>query len=84
MSVITKVAAAKSKIVVGAGLLMASAGAFAADDGTATATSYATEAMNSLKTQATDLIAQAWPVVTTVVVAGLAIRLFKKFSSKAV
>ncbi|ENI0015784.1 capsid protein [Salmonella enterica] len=84
MSVITKVAAAKNKIVVGAGLLMASAGAFAADDGTATATSYATEAMNSLKTQATDLIAQAWPVVTTVVVAGLAIRLFKKFSSKAV
>ena len=80
MSVITKVAAAKNKIVVGAGLLMASAGAFAADDGT----SYATEAMNSLKSQATDLIAQTWPVVTVVVGAGLAIRLFKKFSSKAV
>ncbi|WP_416380977.1 major coat protein [Klebsiella pneumoniae] len=35
-------------------------------------------------TQANDLIAKVWPVVVAVVGAGLAIRLFKKFSSKAV
>nr|AAB24446.1 gene-8 protein, g8p=major coat protein [bacteriophage IKe, Peptide, 53 aa] [Salmonella phage IKe] len=47
------------------------------------ATNYATEAMDSLKTQAIDLISQTWPVVTTVVVAGLVIKLFKKFVSRA-
>jgi len=78
----SKISAVKTKLAVAAVTLATSAGAFAADDGTAT--SYATEAMNSLKTQATDLIAQTWPVVTVVVGAGLAIRLFKKFSSKAV
>lgn len=84
MRVLSTVLAAKNKIALGAATMLVSAGAFAVEDGTTTATNYATEAMDSLKTQATDLIAQAWPVVTTVVVAGLAIRLFKKFSSKAV
>lgn len=82
MRVLSTVLAAKNKIALGASTMLVSAGSFAAEGDTAT--NYATEAMNSLKTQATDLIAQAWPVVTTVVVAGLAIRLFKKFSSKAV
>lgn len=82
MRVLSTVLAAKNKIALGAATMLVSAGSFAAAGDTAT--NYATEAMNSLKTQATDLIAQAWPVVTTVVVAGLAIRLFKKFSSKAV
>lgn len=82
MRVLSTVLAAKNKIALGAATMLVSAGSFAAEPDAAT--NYATEAMNSLKTQATDLIAQAWPVVTTVVVAGLAIRLFKKFSSKAV
>lgn len=72
----------KSKLVVASASLLLSASTFAAEGDTAT--SYATEAMNSLKAQATELIAQTWPVVTVVVGAGLAIRLFKKFSSKAV
>ncbi|EJX3098593.1 capsid protein [Salmonella enterica] len=72
----------KSKLVIASTSLLLSASAFAAEGDTAT--NYATEAMNSLKAQATELIAQTWPVVTVVVGAGLAIRLFKKFSSKAV
>lgn len=73
---------AKSKLVIASTSLLLSASTFAAEGDTAT--NYATEAMNSLKAQATELIAQTWPVVTVVVGAGLAIRLFKKFSSKAV
>ncbi|EEO4151882.1 capsid protein [Salmonella enterica] len=72
----------KSKLVIASTSLFLSASTFAAEGDTAT--NYATEAMNSLKAQATELIAQTWPVVTVVVGAGLAIRLFKKFSSKAV
>ncbi|EBG7683523.1 capsid protein [Salmonella enterica] len=72
----------KSKLVIASTSLLLSASTFAAEGDTAT--NYATEAMNSLKAQATELIAQTWPVVTVVVGAGLAIRLFKKFSSKAV
>ncbi|EBN6092977.1 capsid protein [Salmonella enterica] len=72
----------KYKLVIASTFLLLSASTFAAEGDTAT--NYATEAMNSLKAQATELIAQTWPVVTVVVGAGLAIRLFKKFSSKAV
>jgi len=72
----------KAKIATAAVLLASSAGAMAAD-GT-TATNYTADAWNSLKTTATDMISQAWPIVTVIVVAGLSIRLFKKFSSKAV
>ncbi len=82
MRVVSSILASKNKIALGVSTLLVSAGSFAAEGDTAT--NYATEAMNSLKTQATDLIAQTWPVVTVVVGAGLAIRLFKKFSSKAV
>lgn len=45
---------------------------------------YAGQAMDSLLVQANDFIAKTWPVVVVVVGASLAIRLFKKFSSKAV
>ncbi|EGH6090728.1 capsid protein [Salmonella enterica] len=72
----------KYKLVIASTSLLLSASTFAAEGDTAT--NYATEAMNSLKAQATELIAQTWPVVTVVVGTGLAIRLFKKFSSKAV
>ncbi|ECY2634485.1 capsid protein [Salmonella enterica] len=72
----------KYKLVIASTSLLLSASTFAAEGDTAT--NYATEAMNSLKAQATELIAQTWPVVTVVVGAGLVIRLFKKFSSKAV
>jgi len=82
MRVLSFVSSAKNKIALGAATLFVSATSFAAE-GDAT-TNYANQAMETLKTQATDLIAQTWPVVTVVVGAGLAIRLFKKFSSKAV
>ncbi|ENK9253054.1 capsid protein, partial [Escherichia coli] len=47
-------------------------------------TDYAGQAMDALLTQANDLIGKVWPVVVAVVGAGLAIRIFKKFASKAV
>ncbi|MGJ7961433.1 major coat protein [Proteus mirabilis] len=56
----------------------------AAEGGTAGVPDYAGQAMDSLLTQANTLIGKVWPVVVAVVGAGLAIRLFKKFSSKAV
>lgn len=73
----------KSKIAVASTALFVSASCFAAD-GTTSSTDYAGQAMTELLTQANDLIAKVWPVVVAVVGAGLAIRLFKKFSSKAV
>ncbi|ECI8055640.1 capsid protein [Salmonella enterica subsp. enterica] len=73
----------KSKIAVASTTLFVSASCFAADGATGS-TDYAGQAMDSLLTQANDLIAKVWPVVVAVVGAGLAIRLFKKFSSKAV
>ncbi|MGK3122489.1 major coat protein [Candidatus Pantoea formicae] len=84
MRVLSTVLAAKNKIALGAATMMVSVASFAADETATTSTDYATQAMDSLKTQATDLIAQVWPIVTTIVIAGLAIRIFKKFSSKAV
>ena len=45
---------------------------------------YAGKAMDSLLTQSNDMIDKVWPVVVSVVAATLTIRLFKKFSSKAV
>lgn len=71
----------KSKIALASTALFVSASCFAADGST---TDYAGQAMTQLLTQANDLIAKVWPVVVAVVGAGLAIRLFKKFSSKAV
>ncbi|MDR5617375.1 major coat protein [Arsenophonus sp.] len=55
-----------------------------AEGGAGTTPDYAGQAMDSLLTQANTLIGKVWPVVVAVVGAGLAIRLFKKFSSKAV
>ncbi|EDF4557849.1 capsid protein [Salmonella enterica] len=72
----------KSKIAIASTALFVSVSCFAAGEGTST--DYAGQAMDSLLTQANDLIAKVWPVVVAVVGAGLAIRLFKKFSSKAV
>lgn len=71
----------KSKIAVASTAFFVSASCFAADGA---ATDYAGKAMTELLTQANDLIGKVWPVVVAVVGAGLAIRLFKKFSSKAV
>ncbi|ENX4540452.1 major coat protein [Proteus mirabilis] len=59
-------------------------GLAAAEGGTSGVPDYAGQAMDSLLTQANTLIGKVWPVVVAVVGAGLAIRLFKKFSSKAV
>ncbi|MBG0750762.1 MULTISPECIES: major coat protein [Pectobacterium] len=74
------ITAIKSKITTASFAIFFSASSFAADS----STDYAGQAMDSLLTQANDLIAKVWPVVVAVVGAGLAIRLFKKFSSKAV
>lgn len=40
-------------------------------------------AMTSIATEAGNLIDSAWPIVTTIVVASIAIKLFKKFANKA-
>lgn len=40
-------------------------------------------AMTAISTEASSMIAAAWPIATTIVVAGIAIKLFKKFASKA-
>ena len=40
-------------------------------------------AVDSVNSFATDMIAWAWPVVATVTVAAIGIKLFKKFTSKA-
>ncbi|EPV2040211.1 major coat protein [Escherichia coli] len=73
----------KSKIAVASTALFVSASSFAADESTG-GTDYAGQAMDALLTQANDLIGKVWPVVVAVVGAGLAIRIFKKFASKAV
>ncbi|EAO0000930.1 capsid protein [Salmonella enterica] len=72
----------KSKLVIASTSLLLSASTFAAEGDTAT--SYAKEAMDALKAEATTLIGQVWPVVTTILVGLLTIRLVKKFASKAV
>lgn len=73
----------KSKIAVASTALFVSARSFAADGSTG-GTDYAGQAMDALLTQANDLIGKVWPVIVAVVGAGLAIRIFKKFASKAV
>ncbi|MEQ3693605.1 MAG: major coat protein [Thalassolituus sp.] len=40
-------------------------------------------AVDGIGTFANDMIAWAWPVVTTVVLASIGIKLFKRFSGKA-
>ncbi|CNH85649.1 Coat protein B [Yersinia enterocolitica] len=72
----------KYKIALASTALFISASSFAAEGATG-GTDYAGQAMDALLTQANDLIGKVWPVVA-VVGAGLAIRIFKKFSSKAV
>ncbi|EGD6077814.1 major coat protein [Escherichia coli] len=72
----------KFKIAAASTALFVSASSFAADGSTG-GTDYAGQAMDALLTQANDLIGKVWPVVVAVVGAGLAIRIFKKFASKA-
>lgn len=69
----------KAKVATAAVLLATSAGAMAADG---TTTDYTSAAWASLKTSASDMVAEAWPIITAIVVAGIAMRLFKKFASK--
>lgn len=59
-------------------------GLAAAEGGAAGVPDYAGQAMDSLLTQANAMIGKVWPVVVTIVTAGLLIRMFRKFSSKAV
>ncbi|EKR1654000.1 TPA: capsid protein [Salmonella enterica subsp. enterica serovar Typhi] len=73
----------KYKIALASTALFISASSFASEGATG-GTDYAGQAMDALLTQANDLIGKVWPVVVAVVGAGLAIRIFKKFSSKAV
>ena len=40
-------------------------------------------AVDSISTFSDDMIAWAWPVVTTIVLASIGIKLFKRFSGKA-
>lgn len=47
------------------------------------AASAATDAMTSIGTEATAMIDAAWPIVVAVVVAGVGIKLFKKFANKS-
>ncbi|GAA0542164.1 hypothetical protein GCM10009098_07300 [Rheinheimera aquimaris] len=51
--------------------------------GSALAEGEASTAMAAISTEAGSLIADAWPIVTTIVVASIAIKLFKKFANKA-
>lgn len=68
----------KSKVntvVLAAAALVASGSAMAAGEATA--------AMTAISTEASALIADAWPIATTIVVAMISIKLFKKFANKA-
>lgn len=67
-----------------AAVLVSSVALFTSASAMAEDVDYAGQAMDSLQTQATDMIGKVWPVVATIVGASLGIRLFKKFSSKAV
>lgn len=40
-------------------------------------------AIDSISTFSDDIIAAAWPIATTILVASIGIKLFKKFSNKA-
>lgn len=69
----------KSSIVVASALPV-----FAfADDGASGAADYAKDAFDSIKTEATNLIGYAWPVVVLIVGAIIGMKLFKKFANKA-
>lgn len=70
--------ARSTRLALGAGALVASGIASATDT-----TSDAVSAMNDMQTQATDLIAAAWPFATLVVGAAIGLKLFKKFANKA-
>ena len=66
----------KQKMLLAAGLLVTSAASFAD-------VTLATDAIASIGTDAGALIAAAWPVLTSVVVGFVLMKLFKKASSKA-
>ena len=66
----------KQKMLLAAGLLAASGVAIAQESPSQTA-------MQSIADEAGNMIDSAWPIVVAVVVAGIAIKLFKKFASKA-
>ncbi len=66
----------KQKVLAASGLLLASGVAFAQE-------SPASAAMTSISTEASNLIADAWPILVAVVVAGVGMKLFKKFAGKA-
>ena len=51
--------------------------------GAAFAESPAAGAMESISTEASALIAAGWPILVTVVVAGVGMKLFKKMASKS-
>lgn len=66
----------KQKMLLAVGVMASSSAAFA--DAT-----LATAAIESIGTDASALIAAAWPVLTAVTVAFVLMKLFKKASSKA-
>jgi len=43
----------------------------------------ASAAMASIKAEAASLASAAWPIVTAIVVAGIGMKLFKKFANKS-
>jgi len=73
----------KSKLafVLPAVALVSSPSVFAADGDVP---NYAKDAMQSIMTMATEFLAETWPVVIAITIGLLSIRLFKKFSSRAV
>lgn len=68
----------KSKIAAVAGLTIATI-----STAQAALPADAQTAVDSISTFADDIIAAAWPIATTIVVASIGIKLFKKFASKA-
>jgi len=75
MKTVLKSKVTKSAVVLGA--LMGSSSAFAAMPAGATA------ALTSVTEFADSMIAAAWPIVGTITVATVGIKLFKKFTNKA-
>lgn len=66
------------KVALAASTMFLSAAVFAQQ-----ATSPASDAMDSIKSEANSLISDAWPILVAVVVAGVGMKLFKKFAGKA-
>lgn len=66
----------REKVLLSAGLLIASAHTLAQE-------SPAKDAMTSIKNEATALINDAWPILVAVVVAGIGMKLFRRFAGKS-